>query len=59
MSGEDLLKAAGGIVAKGTLSAYANGWRQPPPEVARRLAQVLGVKESELFDPPSGPHEFR
>jgi Zn-dependent peptidase ImmA (M78 family)/DNA-binding XRE family transcriptional regulator len=49
LSQEDLSEAIGGMVSKQAISKYEQGKDQPRPTVARKLAEVLGVKMAYLL----------
>jgi len=46
MSMEELVKRAGRIVSKQSISKYENGLMEPSPKILLRLAEALGVKPS-------------
>ena len=58
LSLDDLAQEMGRLVTKQALSKYENGLSNPSPTVARRIADVLGVKTIHLWSPPSVLIEF-
>ncbi len=49
LSMEDLVKRAGGVVSKQSISKYEKGMMKPSSDVLIRLASVLGVKPEFFF----------
>ena len=58
MTQQALAEATGGLVTKQSISKYERGRSQPSPNVLRKLADVFGVKTTDLFREPPARIEF-